>query len=167
MLAKFYQQIQVIMTILGYYEGKCDGAWGPQSIEAMRKWEMTDSFEPAIPMNGKPFVGRGRLPEGIMYGPNATLMSEHLTSEKGLELLKTPLMCLTDVEKAHGKHAAEPEQKPQYVHVETKQEQPVKVEQQVDHTASAPLVPEVTEVKTETPENKDKSDKKDNWLNKK
>lgn len=160
MLAKYYQQIQVIMAVLGYYEGKCDGAWGPKSIEAMRQWEMQDSFEPAIPRNGMPFTGRGQLPDGMMYGQGVSIISEHLTSERGLELLKTPLMCLSDIEKAHGVEKSNaPEKKAQYSHVEVKQEQPIVVETQVDHVASSPDAPVVDEAK----DNKEDS-KKDNWL---
>lgn len=67
MLSNFYQQIQVIMTFLGYYDGKCDGIWGPKCIAAKRKWEYEDAFEPAVPTNGNPFTGRDRLPKGLMY----------------------------------------------------------------------------------------------------
>ncbi len=155
MNALYYQQIQVIMAILGFYDGKCDGAWGPKSIEAMRKWEMTDSFDPCLPQNGKPFMGRGKLPEGIMYG-NKGLISEHLVSEKGLELLKTPLLCCDDVAKACGEHKQVVEKKPEYVHVEEKKPAPV-VTTEVDHTASAP------EQDVKAPE----TAKADSWVNKK
>lgn len=67
MLSNFYQQIQIIMTFLGYYEGNCDGVWGPKSIAAKRVWEFDDSFEPAVPSNGLPFTGRDRLPKGLVY----------------------------------------------------------------------------------------------------
>ena len=67
MLGEFYQQIQVIMTFLGFYDGACDGVWGPKCIAAKRKWEFDDSFEPAVPSNGLPFTGRDRLPKGLIY----------------------------------------------------------------------------------------------------
>lgn len=67
MLGEFYQQIQVIMTFLGFYDGACDGVWGPKCIAAKRKWEYDDSFEPAVPSNGLPFTGRDRLPKGLIY----------------------------------------------------------------------------------------------------
>lgn len=67
MLGEFYQQIQVIMTFLGFYDGACDGVWGPKCIAAKRKWEFDDSFEPAVPSNGLPFTGKDRLPKGLIY----------------------------------------------------------------------------------------------------
>ncbi|QZE59420.1 hypothetical protein MPK66_gp176 [Erwinia phage pEa_SNUABM_2] len=67
MLNKFYQKLQLIMTIMGIYDGLCDGVWGPKCIEAKRKWEMMDEFEPATPSNGLPFNGRGKLPAGMNY----------------------------------------------------------------------------------------------------
>lgn len=67
MLNTFYQKIQVIMTLLGLYDGLCDGVWGPKCIEAKRKWELMDEFEPGVPSNGLPFNGRGKLPKGMQY----------------------------------------------------------------------------------------------------
>ena len=55
------------MTMMGLYDGLCDGVWGPKCIEAKRKWEMMDEFEPATPSNGLPFNGRGKLPAGMNY----------------------------------------------------------------------------------------------------
>ena len=68
MLNIFYQKTQVIMTMLGLYDGACDGVWGPKCIEAKRKWELMDEFEPAVPSNGLPFNGRGKLPKGMNWG---------------------------------------------------------------------------------------------------
>lgn len=67
MLNTFFQKQQLIMTMLGYYSGKCDGIWGPKCVEAKRKWEYEDNFEPAVPSNGLPFTGRGKLPKGMSY----------------------------------------------------------------------------------------------------
>lgn len=75
MLNLFYQKLQLIMTMLGYYDGLCDGVWGPKCIEAKRKWELHDDFEPGVPSNGLPFNGRGKLPKGMSY------------SYKGLDIL--------------------------------------------------------------------------------
>lgn len=93
MLNNFYQQIQVIMTFLGYYDGVCDGVWGPKCIAAKRQWEYDDSFEPAVPTNGDPFTGRDRLPKGLMYARGTGLKivclrmkpedAEKILSEKG------------------------------------------------------------------------------------
>lgn len=67
MLNKFYQKIQVIMTMMDLYDGACDGVWGPKCIAAKAKWELMDEFEPGVPSNGLPFNGRGKLPAGLMY----------------------------------------------------------------------------------------------------
>ncbi|QYW03823.1 hypothetical protein pEaSNUABM46_00180 [Erwinia phage pEa_SNUABM_46] len=75
MLNKFYQKLQVIMTMLDLYDGACDGVWGPKCIAAKRKWELMDEFEPGVPSNGLPFNGRGKLPQGFMY------------AHKGLDIL--------------------------------------------------------------------------------
>ncbi|QQO90323.1 hypothetical protein pEaSNUABM5_00181 [Erwinia phage pEa_SNUABM_5] len=75
MLNRFYQKQQLIMTMLGYYDGVCDGIWGPKCIAAKAKWETEDDFEPAVPSNGLPFVGRGKLPKGMNY------------THKGLDIL--------------------------------------------------------------------------------
>ena len=67
MLNKFFQKQQLIMTMLGYYDGTCDGVWGPKCVAAKRQWEFEDNFEPAVPQNGRPFTGRGKLPKGMHY----------------------------------------------------------------------------------------------------
>lgn len=90
MLNQFYQQIQVIMTFLGYYDGVCDGVWGPKCIAAKRQWEYEDSFEPAVPSNGDPFTGRDRLPKGLMYarGNGLKIVCLRMTSEDSEKILK-------------------------------------------------------------------------------
>lgn len=138
MLAEFYRQIQVIMTILGYYNGVCNGVWGPKSIEAMKKWEATDAFEPAIPYNGRPFTGRGRLPKGFQYA-GLTILCPELETDKAKELLKTPLLTVQDIEKQCGvKTTQTQEQKPVHAYV---YKEPEKV---------APVVLEPDSVQTET-----------------
>lgn len=67
MLNRFYQKQQLIMTQLGFYDGVCDGVWGPKCVAAKREWEYDDRFEPAVPSNGLPFTGRGKLPRGMNY----------------------------------------------------------------------------------------------------
>lgn len=82
MLSKFYQQIQIIMTILGYYDGVCDGVWGPKCIAAKREWEYHDDFDPATPSNGLPFTGRDKLPKGMVYfHKGLTIMWPRMTKE--------------------------------------------------------------------------------------
>lgn len=103
MLNKFYQKLQVIMTMLGLYDGACDGVWGPKCIEAKRKWEMMDEFEPATPSNGLPFNGRGKLPKGMNYGyKTLDIIWDQWDQEKADAILKEKGALLTvDVIHAH------------------------------------------------------------------
>ena len=153
MLGKFYQQIQVIMAVLGYYEGACNGVWGQKSIDAMRKWELADDFEPATPQNGKPFTGRGKLPDGIHYGAGLTLITEHLYSEKAQELLKTPILTVEMInEQCGGECAAksEPEpEEPKYVHQAHIPATPVEVKAETVEEVAAPEPQEVPEPEPE------------------
>ncbi len=55
-------QQQCILKGLGFYTGALDGIWGPKSIAAMRQWESTPSFKPAIPNDGMPLSDREPLP---------------------------------------------------------------------------------------------------------
>lgn len=58
---------QVILKGLGFYTGPLDGIWGPQCIEAMKKFEMRrDLFKPARPVNGLPFGDTNSYPRGVM-----------------------------------------------------------------------------------------------------
>lgn len=96
MLNKFYQKLQVIMTMLGLYDGACDGVWGPKCIEAKRKWEMMDEFEPATPSNGLPFNGRGKLPKGMNYGyKTLDILWDQWDQEKADAILKDKGALLT------------------------------------------------------------------------
>lgn len=117
MLNKFYQQQQVIMTLLGYYDGKCDGVWGPKCFEAKRLWETTDAYEPAVPTNGLPFSGRGKLPKGMSWGHKGlSIVWSGWDEEKAAEILKDKGELLTcSLVRAHvfqecaAIHAVEPE----------------------------------------------------------
>ncbi|QZE56374.1 hypothetical protein pEaSNUABM40_00180 [Erwinia phage pEa_SNUABM_40] len=119
MLNKFYQKLQVIMTLLGLYDGQCDGVWGPKCIEAKRKWEMMDEFEPATPSNGLPFNGRGKLPKGMNYAfKGLDILWDQWDQEKADAILKEKGALLTtdkvhehavgEVAKAREAAAAEP-----------------------------------------------------------
>lgn len=103
MLNKFYQKLQVIMTMLGLYDGQCDGVWGPKCIEAKRKWEMMDEFEPATPSNGLPFNGRGKLPKGMNWGyKTLDIIWDQWDQEKADAILKEKGSLLTtDIIHAH------------------------------------------------------------------
>ena len=103
MLNKFYQKLQVIMTMLGLYDGVCDGVWGPKCIEAKRKWEMMDEFEPATPSNGLPFNGRGKLPKGMNWGfKSLDIIWDQWDQEKADAILKEKgALLTTDLVHAH------------------------------------------------------------------
>ena len=56
---------QEIMKLLGYYNGLVDGVWGPATVEAKKKWELSDKFAPGLPNMGLPLANRGPYPKGI------------------------------------------------------------------------------------------------------
>ena len=57
---------QLIMKLRGFYSGAIDGIWGPQSIDAKKKWELSGSkFTPGLPNQGLPFDNKGPYPKGI------------------------------------------------------------------------------------------------------
>jgi hypothetical protein len=69
---------QLIMQLLGFYKGKVDGIWGPATMDAKRRWEMSTKFEPAIPNNGLPLGDRGPYPKGIRIGSDGLLTCAEL-----------------------------------------------------------------------------------------
>ncbi|AQT28649.1 putative lysozyme [Erwinia phage vB_EamM_Yoloswag] len=145
MLNKFYQKQQLIMTMLGYYDGVCDGAWGPKCVAAKAKWELDDSFEPAVPSNGLPFVGRGKLPKGMNYSYQGldilwdkwdqARAEEILASEKGqmltAEHVHNHVMQAENVEPVHD------EQQPQITARGQHQSEAVKVDTLKPYDANA------------------------------
>jgi len=77
------QRQQVIMSKLGYYRHKCDGIWGPASIEAKRKWERLSAFVPGLPTNGLPFGDRDYVPVGVRFDkPSRMFVLAGLTEEE-------------------------------------------------------------------------------------
>lgn len=57
---------QTVLTRLGFYSGPLDGLWGPDSIDAMRKFEnRVAQFRPARPTGGLPFAETGPLPNAL------------------------------------------------------------------------------------------------------
>lgn len=58
---------QSVMTALGFYDGDIDGVWGPKCIAAMNRWQLEDSFDPALPNNGYFFTPPSRLPKGLSW----------------------------------------------------------------------------------------------------
>lgn len=115
MLNKFYQKIQVIMTMLGLYDGQCDGVWGPKCIEAKRKWELMDEFEPGVPSNGLPFNGRGKLPKGMNYAfKDLDIIWDQWDQEKADKILAEKGQLLThDLVHEHVMGAQEKQEQPQ------------------------------------------------------
>jgi len=61
------QRQQVIMSKLGFYRHRCEGIWGPASIDAKRKWERLSAFVPGLPTNGLPFGERDYVPVGVRF----------------------------------------------------------------------------------------------------
>lgn len=60
------QRQQIILALLGYYNGKCDGIWGPATVKAKQRFECSGKFNPGYPNNGMPFSYDGPFPDGIM-----------------------------------------------------------------------------------------------------
>ncbi len=74
---------QVILKGLGFYSGPLDGIWGPQSIEAMSKFERRlDMYRPARPVNGMPFAAEGPYPKGIYLVENGLLYHSSIDNLK-------------------------------------------------------------------------------------
>lgn len=96
---------QEILKLLGFYQGKVDGIWGPRSIDAKKKFEASNSFAPGIPKNGMPFADFGPYPANITID-HATNMLQHPRLSEQKEEVKvevkpepTPPAMKTAVEK--------------------------------------------------------------------
>lgn len=85
---------QVILKSLGYYTGPLDGIWGPQCIEAMRRFEnRVDAFRPARPSGGMPFSADAPLPKGMWFERGLVCHGEigvNPTSDEATALAKIP-----------------------------------------------------------------------------
>lgn len=79
---------QLIMQVLGFYNGKVDGIWGPATMEAKRRWEMSSRFEPAIPNNGLPLGDRGPYPKGIRICSDGLLTCAELELHLSKKVVK-------------------------------------------------------------------------------
>jgi hypothetical protein len=80
----FYTSIQyqqAILSALGFYKGRCDGFWGPDSVAAKRDWEKLDSFEPGVMSNGAPFTPGCRLPKGFSWSAGKIISVTFSTSQ--------------------------------------------------------------------------------------
>lgn len=72
------QSQQILLAFLGFYKGKCDGIWGPDSIAAMRSYEASLIFSPGYPSNGLPLKEKGQLPTGVYRRPRAPGILSHV-----------------------------------------------------------------------------------------
>ena len=66
---------QEILKAKGFYKGKLDGIWGPSSIEAKKKWEVSGTFTPGLPSAGLPFSNKGPYPKGVTLDRKAGLLT--------------------------------------------------------------------------------------------
>lgn len=73
---------QAIMAAKGFYNGKIDGIWGPDTIAAKIKWERSGKFNPAVPNNGLPLPSKGQLPLGVRRLPDGTMTCPELEVAK-------------------------------------------------------------------------------------
>lgn len=56
---------QIVLNFLGFYNGRLDGIWGPETIAAKKSFEGSGNFNPGIPNSGLPFANDGPLPDGL------------------------------------------------------------------------------------------------------
>lgn len=77
---KTLQRQQIILAHLGYYRGKLDGIWGPETIKAKQDFETSGKFAPGLPNRGLPFVNTNSLPKGMFADP----FNKGLLSVRGL-----------------------------------------------------------------------------------
>lgn len=96
---------QLIMHVLGFYDGALDGIWGPKSIEAKKRFEASPKFMPAIPANGMPFAGRAPFPNGITACRDGLLYHEAI--EGMLEKERAQAEAEAAQPKKQSKHAPE------------------------------------------------------------
>lgn len=78
--------LQLVLAFLGFYPGAIDGLWSASTINAMKKFEMDDSFLPAVPTGGLPFPVNARLPKG-MFWEKRLVSHRRLTKEAAAEIL--------------------------------------------------------------------------------
>lgn len=67
---------QNIMKAKGFYKGAIDGIWGPMTIEAKKKWELSGKYAPGLPNNGLPLGSKGPYPAGVYMKDGLLTCSE-------------------------------------------------------------------------------------------
>lgn len=73
---------QMILKELGFYTGPLDGIWGPDAIEAMKRFEnRLDIYRPARPSCGLPFADGARLPAGLWFSRDGLVCSDKVPEE--------------------------------------------------------------------------------------
>lgn len=79
---------QMILTVLGYYNGSCDGIWSKMTIASMRKFEASGKFAPALPRNGLPLDLYAKMPPGIYRDSVTANVGAGLLTCAGLDRAK-------------------------------------------------------------------------------
>lgn len=84
---------QEIMKAFGFYNGKLDGVWGPMTVEAKKKWELSGKFAPGLPNFGLPLSNRGPYPRGVYLDKDSGLLTcaELEQAKKQKASVKTPV----------------------------------------------------------------------------
>lgn len=82
---KALQRQQMILTVLGYYQGSCDGIWSVETLAAMRKFEASGKFAPALPRNGLPLDLNSKMPPGIFRDTVTAVPGAGLLTCAGLD----------------------------------------------------------------------------------
>jgi peptidoglycan hydrolase-like protein with peptidoglycan-binding domain len=68
---------QEILKALGFFSGKVDGNWGPDSIQAMKRYEASASFKPGLPNHGMPLSLEIPFPLNITRDPENRFLLYH------------------------------------------------------------------------------------------
>jgi peptidoglycan hydrolase-like protein with peptidoglycan-binding domain len=58
-----YQEIQVALAARGYFTGQPDGAWGPDSIEALKRFQKDQNLAPSGKLNSVSLIALGLGPK--------------------------------------------------------------------------------------------------------
>lgn len=78
---------QLILKAMGFYKGPIDGQWGPNTIDAKKRFESDMTYLPGLPAAGMPFAGQKPWPSGITLDQKTGLLyhpaiEDLLTQEK-------------------------------------------------------------------------------------
>ena len=80
---------QIVLNFLGYYNGRLDGIWGPETIAAKKSFESSGNFNPGIPNSGLPFATNGPLPEGLYMSRGLLMLADQ---EEQVRLKETAIL---------------------------------------------------------------------------